>query len=212
MDETVLAAHEVHECTKVHDIDDFTIVDFADFGFLNNAFNPLLRRFDLRTVRRRNLDCAFVINVDLSTGFRNDFTDNLTASADNIADLRFVDLHGFDTRCVLADFGTGVAQRLGHFTQDVIAAAFGLLHGGFHDFLGNTGDLNVHLKRGDTARRTGHFEVHIAKVIFITQNVGQNGEFIAFQDQAHRNTRNRVFDRNAGIHHRQTAAANRRHG
>src|SRR3546814_1127661 len=34
---------------------------------------------------------------------------------------------------------------------------------------------------------------------------------VAFQDQAHRDARNRTLDRNTGIHHRQTAAADRRH-
>jgi hypothetical protein len=37
MDETVLATHEVHERAEIDDVDDLAVIDFADFGFLDDA-------------------------------------------------------------------------------------------------------------------------------------------------------------------------------
>jgi hypothetical protein len=98
------------------------------------------------------------------------------------------------------------AQSLGHFTQDVRAAFLGLGQSLTHDFFGDPGDLDVHLERGDAFAGAGHLEVHVAQVIFVTQDVGQDGKVLAFQDQAHGDARNRARDRNAGVHHREAAA------
>ena len=51
VDETVLAAHEVHERAEIDDVDDLAVVDLADFGFLDDAEDPLAGGFDLRRGR-----------------------------------------------------------------------------------------------------------------------------------------------------------------
>jgi hypothetical protein len=43
VDETVLAAHEVHERAEIDDVHNLAIVDLADFGFLDDAEDPALR-------------------------------------------------------------------------------------------------------------------------------------------------------------------------
>ena len=48
-------------------------------------------------------------------------------------------------------------------------------------------------------------------MIFITQNIGQDGKLVAFLDQAHGDTGNVVLDRNTGIHQCKAATANRSH-
>jgi len=211
VDESILASHEVHERAEIDDVHDLAVVDLADFGFLDNAEDPLLGGFDFINVARRDLDHAFIVDVDLGAGFSHDFADHLAAGADDVADLRLVDLDRFDARRVLGNFGAGRAQRLGHFAQDVRTASLGLFQCLGHDFLRDAGNLDVHLHGGDAVFGARNLEVHIAQVIFITQNVGQDGEFITFQDQAHRDARNRRLHRHAGIHHRQTPAAHRRH-
>ena len=37
-------------------------------------------------------------------------------------------------------------------------------------------DLEVHLERGDAHFGAGDLEVHVAEVIFITEDVGQDGD------------------------------------
>ena len=45
-----------------------------------------------------------------------------------------------------------------------------------HDLLGDAGDLDVHLQRGDAVLGAGHLEVHVAEVVLVAQDVGQHGE------------------------------------
>jgi hypothetical protein len=104
-----------------------------------------------------------------------------------------------------------LAQCLGHLAKDVRAAFLGLRERGLEDFLGDTGDLDVHLHRGDAFGRAGDLEVHVAQMIFVTQDVRQDGELLAFKDEAHRDARNRTLQRNARVHHRKRATAHRRH-
>ena len=211
VDETVLAAHEVHKRTEINNVDDLAVVDLAHFRLFDNAENPVLGGFDLRQIGRRNLDDPFIINVDLGARGGHDFADDLATRADDVTDLRLINIDRLNTRGVRRQFGAGFAQRLVHFAQDVRTAFLGLGQSLFKDFLGDAGNFDVHLHRGDAFRRTCHLEIHIAQMIFIAQNVRQDRKILAFQDQAHGNARNWTLDRDARVHHRQAATADRRH-
>ena len=76
----------------------------------------------------------------------------------------------------------------------------GLLQRDLHDFRGDRGDLDIHLQRGDAGIGTRHLEIHVAKVILITQNVRQDREIIAFLDQSHGNAGNRPRHWHTCIH------------
>ena len=82
-------------------------------------------------------------------------------------------------------------KALRHFAEDVLAAVFGLAQRDLHDLFGDAFDLDVHLQRGDAIGGTGHLEVHVAEMIFIAENVGQNGKTVAFLDEAHGDARDR---------------------
>ena len=107
--------------------------------------------------------------------------------------------------------GAGVVERLGHFAEDVGAAFLGLGEGDLHDLLGDAGDLDVHLQRGDALGRAGDLEVHVAEVILVAEDVADHREVLAFEDQAHGDARDRARQRHAGVHHRQAAAADGGH-
>jgi hypothetical protein len=91
-------------------------------------------RFDLLDVGRADLDHAFVVDVDLGACFRNDLADHLAAGADDVADLRLVDLHRLDARRMGRQLGANLAQCLAHLAKDVRAAFLGLRQRGFKDF------------------------------------------------------------------------------
>ena len=154
-----------------------------------------------------DLDRAIVFDVDLGAGLFDDFADDLAARTDDFTDLVDRDVHHFDARCEFAELRTAFGDGLGHFAEDVLAAALCLAECDLHDLFGDTGDLDVHLQRGDAVGSTGNLEVHVAEVIFVTEDVGENREALAFQDQAHGDTGNRLCQRNAGIHQRQRGAA-----
>ena len=58
--------------------------------------------------------------------------------------------------------------------------SLGLLQSRFFDLFGDAFDLDVHLQGGNALSGTGHLEVHVAQVIFVTQDVGQDDEALAF--------------------------------
>ncbi len=89
------------------------------------------------------------------------------------------------------------------------SAGLRLLQRRLHDFLGDAVDLDVHLQRGHAVARTGHLEVHVAEVIFVTEDVGEHRELVAFLHQAHRDAGDRRLDRHARIHQRQASSRRR---
>src|SRR5690606_22125308 len=106
-----------------------------------------------------------------------------------------------------AAFGDGI----GHLTEDVLATALCLAERDLHDLFGDTGDLDVHLQRSDAVGRTCYLEVHVAEVVFIAEDVGENRETVTFEDEAHGDTGNRLCQRNASVHESERSAANRCH-
>src|SRR5436190_2765815 len=211
VDEAVLAAHEVHEGAEIDDVDDLAVVDLADLGLLDDPGDPLAGRLDLRKVGRRDLDHALVVDVDLGAGLRDDLADHLAAGADDVADLRLVDLHRLDPRRVGRKLFARMVERLGHLAEDVGASLLRLGERGLHDLLGDPGDLDVHLHRGDALGRAGDLEVHVAEMILVAEDVADHREILAFEDQAHRDSADRTGERNARVHHAQGSAADRGH-
>ena len=104
-------------------------------------------------------------------------------------------------------------QRVAHLVEDEQPAGPGLGQRRAHDLGRDAGDLDVHLQRGDALGRAGDLEVHVAVVIFGAGDVGEDRVLarLLVEDQAHRHARHRRLDRHAGVHHRQRAAAHRRH-
>ena len=79
------------------------------------------------------------------------------------------------------------------------------------------GKFQIELETGDTVLGAAKFEIHVAEMIFGTDDVGE--QVVALQipllvvlgDQADGNAGNRRLDRNARIHQREHAGANARH-
>src|SRR5882724_7055304 len=88
------------------------------------------------------------------------------------------------------------------------AACPRLVHGFTHDLRRDALDLDVHLQGGDALAGTGHFEVHVAVVIFGASDVSENGVSIAFLDEAHGNTCDGSLEGDASIHERNRGTAN----
>src|SRR5947208_2412239 len=140
---------------------------------------------------RGDLHVAVVVDIDLGAGLLDDFTDHLAAGADHFADLVGGNLEGLDARRVFAEFGARGVQGLGHFAENMDAPFLGLAERDPHDLLGDPGDLDVHLQRGDAVIGAGHLEVHVAEMILVTEDVRQNGKARTLQDEAHGDARGR---------------------
>ena len=87
----------------------------------------------------------------------------------------------------------------------------GLSQCDLHDFFGDALDFDVHLQGSNTVFGTCHFEVHIAEMIFITQDIGQHGKLALVEDQTHRHACDVVLERDARIHHGERTTTYGRH-
>ncbi|MNX73713.1 hypothetical protein D3C86_1051220 [compost metagenome] len=212
MDQAVLGAEEVHEGAEVDDLHDLAGVDHAQLGFRGDGLDPGLGGVDLLLVVGGDLDGAVIADVDLGAGLLDDLADHLAARTDHFTDLVDRDLDGFDLGSVLAQLGARGVHGLRHFVEDVQTTGRSLRQGLLHDLLGDAGDLDVHLKAGDAFRGARDLEVHVAQVIFVTQDVGQDGELARrLQDQTHGDARDRTDQRHAGVHQGQRRTADRGH-
>ncbi len=118
-----------------------------------------------------------------------------------------------DPRRVGRDIAARRGQRVAHLVEDEQPSGPGLGQRRAHDLRRDAGDLDVHLQRGDAFGRAGDLEVHVAVVIFGAGDVGEDRELagLLVDDQPHRHAGHRRLDRDARVHHRQTAAADRGH-
>ena len=58
----------------------------------------------------------------------------------------------------------------------------------------------------------GDLEIHVAEVVLVALDVGEQDEFVArFLDEADRNAGHRLLDRHAGVHQGERSAADRGH-
>src|SRR6056297_317866 len=212
MHQPVTLAEEVHESPEIDDLDDLAVIDLALFRLGHDRPDHVIGLLDRLAVGRRNLDDPLVVDVDLGTRHFDDLADHLAARPDDFTDLVGGDLHGLDARRVDAEI-SGPRKRLVHLAQDMHAPGFRLFQRLLHDLGRDARDLDIHLQRGDALCGAGHLEIHVAKVIFVTEDIRQDRELaVFFEHKAHGYTGNGCLERHARIHHRQRPATDRSHG
>src|SRR6056297_335001 len=210
--QTILARQDVNEGTEVHNALNAALVDSAHFDLCGDFLDPVHCRLGSFLVVGVDLHVAVIIQIDGGAGFVTDRADNRAALTDNVTDLLRVDLDGGDARRAGRQFGTGGRNDLVHLAQDVQTRCVCLLKRKLHDLVGDAVDLDIHLQGGYALLSTGNLEIHIAQVIFVTQDVSQDRELVAFFDQTHGNTGYRRLDGYTGVHQCQAGATDRSHG
>ncbi len=136
-------------------------------------------------------------------GLLDDAADGLAARADDVADLVGLDLQRGDARRVLRQLVARRRQRLGHLAEDVQAAFARLVERRLEDLARQALDLDVHLDGGDAVFGAADLEVHVAEVILVAEDVGEDGDALALLDEAHGDAGDRRLDRHARVHQRQ---------
>src|ERR1019366_5954228 len=153
-------------------------------------------------VARGHRDGAVVLHVDLAGVLLLERADRLAAGADDVADLLFGHGDRQKARRERRELGARGLQRLLHLVEDEEAAVARLFERLLEDLRRDAADLDVHLERGDALAGAGDLEVHVAVMVFLARDVGQNGESVAFLHESHRDARDRALDGHAGAHER----------
>ena len=209
--EAVLAFLNFDECAEVLDARHAAFVDPADLNLLGHRRDLVRGALRAFGVHARNEHGAVVFDVDLSARVGLELLDALAARADDLADLFRVDLDGYQARSVFADLRPRLGDRSRHVIQNVQAALQGQRQRLRDDFVAQPAVLQVQLNAGDPRARPGNLEVHVAEMIFLAKNVGQQDVFVAVLHHPDRDAGHGGLDRHARVHEPQRPGADRRH-
>ena len=211
MAEAVDAREDGHEGAELGNLCNRTEVDLADHSLSRE------RPDDLDGLSRRllggggDLDGAVVLHLDGDARLLLDGTDGLAARTDDVADAVDRNLDGRDARRVGRQLFVGRGEDGVHLAEDVETTLAGLQHGLAHHATADAVDLDVHLEAGDATLGAGHLEVHVAEVVLIAEDVGEDDVIVTLFDETHRDACDGRLDGHAGMHEGERAAADGGH-
>ncbi len=209
--QSITARQDFNKRTKVFHAADRTVVDFSNLNSRCASFDFFQRLLSHLCVRTGNGDFTVFFDLDDRFSFFLNRADIFTTRADQHPDLVSRNLGRKQTRSIGRNLFAWLSNGRQHRLQDFTTSFVGLVQGLTDDLAVDTADFEIQLDTGNSVLRSRNFEVHIAEVIFATQNIGNQSVVIAFLDHTHGDTRNRVFDLYAGRHQTQSRTANGRH-
>ena len=111
------------------------------------------------------------------------------------------------------EFGAGCIHGFKNLAEDVFASLLSLSECLFKNFVWKAVALDVHLRSGQTLGRTGGLEVHVAEVVFVTEDVAQHSIlfFTGVLNQTHGDTADGRLDGHTGIHEGERTGTNGGH-
>ena len=163
------------------------VYSVADLHAVGNALDDLASLLGGLRIGGRDVDAAVVLDVDLDAGIGDDLVDDLSAGADDFADLIGIDGEGDDLGRPLGQLLAGLGDALQHLAHDEHAAVVRLSQRLAQDGLVDALDLDIHLDGGDALLGARDLEVHVAQEVFQALNIGQHGDLagLGVLDQAH---------------------------
>ena len=159
--------------------------------------------FGIGTADFHATDVAHLFDGDGCACFSLHALDNLATRSDDATDEALGNFHDDHTGSMGLQFGTWSRHGSRHDAQDVRTSGFRLIQGIGQDLDAEAFDLDVHLAGSDAFFGTRHLEVHVTEVIFVAQDVAQNGVFarLSVRDQAHGDTAYGAINLDTCIHH-----------
>ena len=209
--QAVAARRNLDERAELLDARHLAVVHVADQDLGAQRLDAALGLFGPGRLAVGDGDGAVVVHVELRARLFLNGPDHLAARPDEQADLVRRNLRLQQPRGALGDRLPRGAEGREHRLQNLAAGDPGLLQGGPQDVVRDAFELDVELDAGDAVLRPGDLEVHVAVVVLVALNVGQERVAVALHDQADRDAGDRLLDRHAGVHQRQGAAADGRH-
>ena len=198
--QTVFTGEDLDKSAEVTDARNDSVVDLADLNRCGAGFDAAQRCLCRIGIGACYGDISFVIDIDRCAGVFLDRADVFAARSDQQTDLIRIDFRSKQPWCISADFGSGSRDAREHLAQDLDAGIASLLEGRSDDVFADSIDLQVQLDACDPILGSSDFEVHIAVVIFVADDVRQEHEVIFIADQSDADPGNWVGDWNACCH------------
>ena len=158
-----------------------------------------------------------VLDVNFSASLGDNALDGFPARTDERADLLRINFDRLDAGRVFRELRPRLLQCAAHDLENFRARFLCPLNRLRHDLVTNAWQFQVQLKTGHAVVCSAKLEVHVAKMIFRTDDVGQ--QFVALQlpivtvfgNKADGDSRDHALHRHAGVHEREHSAAHARH-
>ncbi len=218
MQQPVAAGHKFNKCTKVENRTHSAVVDFSFLRLSHDGLDFSKGGFNAFLIFRSDLDAAdskglIFINGDGCAGLLLNTLNNLALGTYHRTYhlLRNLDCH--ETRNMRLIVFTSLGDGVVYYPENVHASVASLIEGFLKHFITQTIALDVHLGCCDTFIRARDLKVHIAEMILVTENVGQDGIFhvAGIRNKPHCHTGHRTLHLHAGIEQGKRAAAYRGH-
>src|SRR5882762_7627883 len=172
--EPVGAGEDLHERAELHDPPHGAEIGLPHLRLLRERADHLDRLLHALAVGRGDGHLPVVLDVDAGSGAGDDVLDHLASRPDHVLDPADRNADGSDLRRVLGDVGARLLDRLRHLAQDVEPPLARLVERAGEDLPVHAGDLDVHLDGGDALRGAAHLEVHVAQVVLVAEDVGED--------------------------------------
>src|SRR5574344_2472019 len=211
--EAVHAGEDLDERAELLDAGDGALVDLADLGDGADRADRALGGFHRLGIGREDRDLAVVVDVDLGAGRLDDAADVGSSGADERADLVDGNLHLLDPRGERVEFGARSRENGLHEVDDLETGVVGGLDGVLDEVPGEAAELEGDLEVGDALAGSADLEVHVAAVVFGTEDVGDENllRLVGVREQADRDAGDGALQRHARVHKGEAAVADRRH-
>ena len=218
MKQSFLAGKNFDECSKIKDAHHLSVVNFTNLGDSADALDPvesLLHGVSVgaghvnHTLGAASRKRDFVDGDGSACLFLN-LLDGLTALSDHCTDEFSGDADFLDARYERLVVSARLGNGLEHLAHDVDTSLACLLECLCQHIIAEAVNFDIHLGCGDTVFGTGHLEVHVAEVILVAKDVGEDGIAVigvfSVGNETHGNTCNGLLDLHTCIHEGKAAA------
>ena len=169
--QAVRAWKDFAEDTKIHDLSNSSLINFAHFRLLRDRMDPLDREFGSLRIAGRNEHTAVILNVHVRATFLDDLSDIFSSWPNQITNFLWIDSQLSDSRSIVRKFLARTRDRGQHFFKDLHSCGLCVLECRTENFNRHTGDLDVHLNGRNALLSARHFKIHISKVVFNARDV-----------------------------------------
>ena len=154
-----------------------------------------------------------LINCNRCTCLFLHLLDNLTTRTNDCTDEFLRNIKSLNTWNLWFEFGTRLGYRLKHAVQNMLTACLCLHQCLLKDFEWKAVALDIHLSCGQTITCTSGFEVHIAQVILISEDIAKDSIFVFSRvlDESHSDTTDGFLHWNTCVHQGQCTGTYRCH-
>ena len=213
MAQSISARKDFYKGPKVTYAGNCTIVDLVHLDGCGASLDAGQSFFGCISVVGRDDNRSVIVDFDNRSGVFLDSADVFAAWTNQSTDFLRINLGLEQSWSIVRNLRSWFADRCQHCSQDFHASFTRLNHRFPNDLFANAGDFEVELDTRDSVLRSSNLEVHVAEVIFVAEDIGQQNKFVVrLTNEADRNTGDWVGDLDAGSHQAKCSTADRSHG